>query len=309
MGVGSGMLQGLKDMVGANKKAVLEIADFNKADIKINKAAKPSSSGGATPSGMSTGDAGISSRAIRQAATAAGVEVVGEGNNAFISFQNFRKYRFNCQFNPETIEVSGFGGEELATEKFRTQDERPGEKGTGSVMASATTHIEMHFKLVFDKCNIQDAFYIDKFTLSGTNLVKGAATAIKSGVTGKGYSVQPEVEALTAIVRDRKKTLARFVWGDMAYEGIINSISAEYVMFNVNCEPIRAFVNVGMILYDEEVDGAHSDVWIKEYLNDIYSIKDSSITGRIIDEIGGEAAQDISGPDNAEALMDLFGSL
>ena len=307
MGIGDSVLQGAKDMLGANKKAILEIADFNEASIKVNSAPSPSSSGGGKPSGMSTGDTGFSSRSIRQAAGSVGAEVIGEGNNAFISFNNFRKYRFTCQFNPDSIDISGFGGEELATERFRTTGERPGEEN-GSIMAAAETHIEMHFRLIFDKCNIQDAFYIDKFTLSATNIGKGAATAI-SKARGKSYSVQPEVEALTAIVRDRKKTLARFAWGDMVYEGVINSVSAEYVMFNVNCEPIRAFVNIGMILYDEEVDGAHSDVWMKEYLKDIYSIKDAGITDRIKDEINGEAAQDLSGLDNAEALMDLFGSL
>ena len=300
MGIGSGAVQGLKDMVGGNKKAILEIADFNEAKVKINQAASPSN----TKGGMTTGSTGFSSGSIKQAAGSLGVEVVGNGNNAFISFKNFRKYRFNCQFNPNEISISGFGGEEIPIQNFRTEE---GQKDTGSLMKSASTHIEMHFKLIFDKVNNQDAFYIDKFTLSGTNAVKGVGTAIAKGM-GKNYSVQPQVEALTAVVRDRKKTLAKFAWGDMVYEGIINSVSAEYTMFNVNCEPIRAFVDVGMILYDEEVDGAHSDIWIKEYLKDIYSIKDKGILGALDDEIG-ETVQDQSGPDFGEDLMNLFGNL
>ena len=302
MGIGGGMAHGLKDMVGGNKKAILEIADFNEAKVKLNKAAAPSSG---KNTGMSTGSTGFSSRAVRQFAGSVGAEVVGTGNNAFVSFKNFRKYRFNCQFNPNEISISGFGGEEIPIQSYRTKE---GQKDAGSMMNTASTHIELHFKLIFDKVNIQDAFYIDKFTLSGTNAVKGAATAVGKAM-GKNYSVQPQVEALTAIVRDRKKTLAKFAWGDMVYEGIINSVSAEYTMFNVNCEPIRAFVDVGMILYDEEVDGAHSDVWIKEYLKDIYSIKDAGIMGALQDEIMGEAGQDISGPDLGEDLMNLFGSL
>ncbi|MBQ7614663.1 MAG: hypothetical protein IJU77_06420 [Butyrivibrio sp.] len=307
MGFSSDLVSSLTGMVGARQKAILEIADFNETQVKMNKAQAPSATGGQYNPGTTTGESGYSSKAVKQYAQAAGVEVVGEGTNAFIAYSNFKKYRFECQFNPEELHISGFGGEEMPVQSFRPQDESE-RKDTGSTMSSAKTHIDLHFKLVFDQTNIQDAFYSDKFTLSGTNMAKGAATAVSKAVTGGSYSVQSQVEALTAIVRDGKKTLARFAWGDMVYEGVINTISAEYVMFNVNCEPIRAFVNVGMILYDEEVAGAHSDIWMKEYLKDIYSIKDGSIMDRMKDELGpAEAAQNIG--DIPDDLGEVLGSM
>ena len=145
----------------------------------------------------------------------------------------------------------------------------------GSSMASATTRIDMSFKIAFDKSNPQDAFFSDKFTLSQTNLAKGA---LRSGLKAAGKmsnSVQPEVEALTALVRSGNKRLTRFVWGDMAYEGVLNSVNAEYVMFNCNGEPCRAFVSLNMVLYDADVAGANTDIWQTEYMRDIYSIADS----------------------------------
>ena len=135
-------------------------------------------------------------------------------------------------------------------------------------MAAADTHIEMSVKFVFDKTNPQDAFYADKFTLSATNIALGATKAIKNNVSSKSYSVQPEVEALTAIVRDQKKRLAKFVWGDMIYEGLINSVNAEYQMFNVNGEPCRATVSITMVLYDVNDMGADVTIWQREYQKD-----------------------------------------
>jgi hypothetical protein len=273
-GLGDSALQGVKDMMGMNQKAILEIADFSNTKIQLKKAQRPEAP---------MGNLGLGSmnefdlKAVSQYTSYLGIG--SEGKGGFEAYKGFKKYRFECQFNPEQIQVTGYGGEELPIQSYRAQGEHRG----GSHMASANTRIDLSFRLVFDKTNIQDAFYYDKFILSPTSIVKGAATgakqaynAIKNG-KANSYSVQPEVEALTAIVRDNNKRLARFYWGDIVYEGIINTVSAEYVMFNVNCEPIRAFVNIGMVLYDEQVAGAHADTWAKEYLKDIYSLKDGSI--------------------------------
>ncbi len=47
-------------------------------------------------------------------------------------------------------------------------------------------------------------------------------------------------------VRDHDKRNARFVWGDMDYQGLLNSIQARYTMFNSKGEPIRAQVNFSL---------------------------------------------------------------
>ena len=89
-------------------------------------------------------------------------------------------------------------------------------------------------------------------------------------------SVQPEVEALTALVRSGDKRLTRFIWGDMAYEGVLNSVNAEYVMFNCNGEPCRAFVSLNMVLYDADVAGSNTNIWQQEYQKDVYSLASGS---------------------------------
>jgi hypothetical protein len=305
---GGGALQGLKDMVGANQKAVLEIADFSKTKISVENAKKPSAGNASINKALGSG---FNLEAMSSYASNLGK--LGEGaGGSFKDYKGFKKYRFECQFNPEEISINGYGGEELPIQNYAKANEE-GQKGQrsrgnddnpssppdkkGSHMDSAKTHIDMSFRLVFDKTNIQDAFYADKYTLSATNIGKGIGTAVQKA-KGKSYSVQPEVEALTAIVRDNNKRLARFAWGDMAYEGVINSVSAEYVMFNTNGEPCRAFVNISMILYDEAVAGANTKFWKDKYMKDIYSIK----YGGVIPEELPEAKGDYS-----EALTSMFG--
>ena len=139
-------------------------------------------------------------------------------------------------------------------------------------MAAANTRIDMSFRIAFDKSNPQDAFYSDKFTLSQTNIAKGVARGALKAKGKLSNSVQPEVEALTSIVRGGQRRLVRFVWGDMVYEGVLNSVNAEYTMFNINGEPCRAFVSLSMVLYDADVAGANTDIWQQEYQADFWSL-------------------------------------
>ncbi|MCR5402665.1 MAG: hypothetical protein K6E91_02465 [Butyrivibrio sp.] len=287
-----------KSLIGGNKKAILEVADFSERKIQEENAQKPSAGkpGISSVGGFSTEAMNKYGKALDNIKSSVD-DLVGGGKDGFDYYQKIKKYRFEVQFNPEEISITGYGGEELPINTYRTKDKNgkeevrddkeknPNQIGDvplqGSHMASASTRIDMRFKLIFDQVNIQDAFFADKFTLSQTNIVKGVGSAIKKGVgkvTDKAkqghWTVQTEVEALTAIVRDQNKRLARFAWGDMAYEGVINHVSAEYVMFNVNGEPIRAFVNISMILFDAEVSGANTNIWKNEYMKDFGSLGD-----------------------------------
>ena len=293
-----------KSLIGGNKKAILEIADFSERNIKEEKAQKPSAGkpgmsnlGGFSSDAMKSYASGLDKLESLSKKLSDNIGAI-TGGKGFDSYSKIKRYRFEVQFNPEELYITGYGGEELPIINYRTKDkegkegdakDKKGEKDPnkigdvplgGSHMASASTRIDMRFKLIFDQVNIQDAFFADKFTLSQTNIVKGVGSAVKKGIgkaTDKAkqghWTVQTEVEALTAIVRDPNKRLARFVWGDMAYEGVINHVNAEYVMFNVNGEPIRAFVNISMVLFDAEVSGANTDIWKNEYNKDFGSLK------------------------------------
>ena len=81
----------------------------------------------------------------------------------------------------------------------------------------------------------------------------------------KNNSVQYEVEALNAAVRDPRRRLCIFTWGDMEYQGMLNSVSGEYVMFNINGEPCRANVRMTMTLMDGQTFASAASLWAEHY--------------------------------------------
>ncbi len=285
-GIGSALKNGAASLAGFNQKAIIEIADFSDLKLVEKDAQKPSSGVGFGGLANLNLDIGFNLDAVKKFASAIGLA----GDDTFELYGNVKKFRMECQFNPSELNISGYGGEEIPTQKFAAAEEKKDrheggdegkkKKGTrnGSTMASASTRIDMNFRIAFDKSNPQDAFFSDKFTLSQTNIAKGL---LKGGLKAAGKSstsVQPEVEALTAIVRNEKRRLVRFAWGDMSYEGVLNSVNAEYVMFNINGEPCRAFVSIGMVLFDEDVAGANTDIWQDEYMADFYKLKSGLIS-------------------------------
>ena len=285
-GIGSALKNGAASLAGFNQKAIIEIADFSDLKLVEKDAQKPSSGVGFGGLGGLNLDIGFNLDAVKKFASAIGLA----GDDTFELYGNVKKYRMECQFNPNELNISGYGGEEIPTQKFAAAEEKKDrheggdkekkKKGTrnGSTMAAASTRIDMNFRIAFDKSNPQDAFFSDKFTLSQTNIGKGL---LRGGLKAAGKlsnSVQPEVEALTAIVRNEKRRLVRFAWGDMSYEGVLNSVNAEYVMFNINGEPCRAFVSIGMVLFDEDVAGANTDIWQDEYMADFYKLKSGLIS-------------------------------
>ena len=295
------ILDAANSMAGFTQKAVLEIGDMSEIEYREVAAAKPSAGngnvmvGGPTNKFLDTGS--FNSEAANKFAKS--LKTPQKGMD-FELYGKVNKYRFEVQFNPDELYINGYGGEELPIQKYRTKEDlgpdnpndnkdpnnknKKGNDGKihgGSTMAAPTTRIDMSFRIAFDKSNPQDAFYSDKFTLSQTNIGKGVARGVRKAKGKLCNSVQPEVEALTAVVRNGARRLIKFIWGDMAYEGVLNSVNAEYVMFNPNGEPCRAFVSLSMVLYDAEVAGANTDIWQAEYQTDFYSLKDplASIPG------------------------------
>ena len=289
MGIGSSIAESR----GVTEKAVLEIADFNVKKEKENAAPKPSA--GVVPGGGFVGAGSFNKDIIKGALKGAGLDLASMGadtDDGFDEYGNIQRYRYNVMFNPEEISITGYGGEEIPTNEYNgrrggpQEGQKPpegppppgphgphGPHRPSSRMATPQTRIDFSVRIVLDKTDPQNAFYGDKFTLGQTSIAMGAAKAVIRGVSKdkNQYTVQPDVEALTAAVRDRKKRLCRFIWGDMIYEGLLSSVSADYVMFNINGEPCRAFVTINMVLYDQGDLPASKSLWEKEYTDDFSS--------------------------------------
>ncbi len=213
----------INNLFDTTEKAVLEIADFSERKVEKTDAASPNAGKG------SIGFRASVEEFIDKIKNYGKSVSDDDDNEVFIAFKGYNTYRFECQFNPTSLLISGNGSSEMPT--------------VDRTARSIYTNINLEFTLIFDKSDSKDS------------------------------SVQPEVEALTAIVRDKKKQMASFTWGKKSYQGVINSIEAEYKMFNSNYEPVRASAMISMTVYDESVSGALSEIWANRYMNYIYNAK------------------------------------
>ncbi len=282
-----GVTDSAAEMLGVTEKAIIEIADTSGRQPQFAAAPKPDAG-----AGTMAGKGDFNTDNVKQAMGNAGVEVEYEeghvGQQGFEDFGKLQRYRYNVLFNPEEINVTGYGGEEMPTQDFRQVPPRPGDNpepppqdgeggghhhhhgphhgfpGPSSRMASSNTRIDFSVKFVIDRTDNSEAFFEDKFTLSQTTIAKNAAKTAMG--KDKVNTVQADVEALSAVARDRHKRLARFVWGDMIYEGMITSVNAEYVMFNMNGEPCRAYVTLNMVLFDNDEMPSSKTMWQSRYI-------------------------------------------
>ena len=53
----------------------------------------------------------------------------------------------------------------------------------------------------------------------------------------------------------------------MHYRGILTAVNAEYTMFNPAGRPIRAVVNISLLLVDEKVKANDMGYWDQSYQN------------------------------------------
>lgn len=147
------------------------------------------------------------------------------------------------QFNPASLDIAARGGGRTVITNYGNEDGKV--KGTTSFGALSVS-IQISFTLIFDETFLSDAFASDKFQMTASNLIGGAASLISTAVTGKTYTVRPFVEGFLAAMRDPDHRTVIFQWGRLRYVGMMNELSARYTMFNPNGEPIRAEVDVTM---------------------------------------------------------------
>ena len=165
---------------------------------------------------------------------------------------------FYVQFNTNELSLSGYGGGLASKTDFS-------EKGNSITFDKADVRITLNVRLIFDKVDPQDAFMADKANTSTTAMATGAAKAALTAKGKKDYSVQTEVEGFIAALRSKYTRRITFHWGTMTYTGILNRVSAQYTMFNVQGLPVRAFVNLSLVCADEAVSPSSMGMWQAYY--------------------------------------------
>jgi len=253
--------KGISQSLGNIEKAVIEIIDMRGRAVTVEQPVPTSGRSGLMPSlsgdGIFAGAEGLAD-AVKDAASNAASAFEGVGIGGTLS--GATRKTFTVQFNPGDLTVSGYGGGMVAKTNYGDKQK------AGSVsFEPADVRVSMNVKLVFDKVDPQDAFAADKFRLTASSVATGAAKAVQSALGKKDNSVQTEVEGFIAALRSPYTRRITFHWGKLNYSGTLNRVSAQYTMFNLLGQPIRAYVTLSLICADQTVSPASMGVWEDSY--------------------------------------------
>ncbi|MCR5101902.1 MAG: hypothetical protein K6B41_11155 [Butyrivibrio sp.] len=275
----------LGDTLGVTAKAIIEITDIRKRDVeetdmkKYNSNASLKGISGFTDS-FAKSYIGEEFKANIESLT----NKLQKDNTGMNKDNAIGKYlssavkkQYEVMFNPSEIRIGGYGGGKFATTIFGKDIKEDTDERSSSYLQSQA-HIIFSAKLLFDKTSNPDAFISDKLTLNASRLGKLAGTGIKKlAGADQGTSVQKEVEAFMAILRDPGLRMISFNWGKMCYQGVLNQANAQYTMFNLNGQPCRASVDISILCADDNIYKHSSEIFAQKYdeywkANDKYNL-------------------------------------
>lgn len=238
MGIGQ---QALASLTGNVETALLVIHDYRQ------KAAELSS--GVT-GGLSTAQTLSTLNQARIRATARALET---GSPPTYPGSNDRTLR--VQFNPSELTLNA---------SAVPQSQQDGTTGRSRTMAVEDAKLALTVLLYFDDMQTYDAFMWDKFTAGLT--AQGVANLAKMGMEAAGklrtYSIQGQVEALVAALRNPYTRSISFRWADFTFIGQLNTVRANYTMFSTSGRPIRAQV---LLRIQHEMDPQMLNGWYSSF--------------------------------------------
>lgn len=274
--LGQSVKSDAKGITGNIAKAVLVFSDSVPSDINLKDGDAVGDFGaalGANRTGtyirsfnmQNNGIKNISKAAANTSLITHNLESAGAGTDNLLAALDSGKIsgkKFTVPFNPSTLQIIARGGGRAPISNYGTV----GTNQAGRIEYRALDpYITVNFTLVFDATNNADAFMEERFTIGATNLVKNTVTA----VSGKEYTVRAQVEGFLAALRDEAHRNMIFQWGNLRYTGVLNAVSGQYTMFNTQGNPIRAEIQIGMLMASapqNSFDGAsYLDYWKKRY--------------------------------------------
>jgi hypothetical protein len=167
------------------------------------------------------------------------------------------KKEYVVQFNPSTLTIRGRGNGYIPMMAL-------GSNGQPPAPAQQNVRITLDAKLVIDQVHNFLAFTEDKMNLSPTQLAQNIATVVAEKA-GRKPTVKDRVEGLIAALRSPYTRTIEFCWGSMHYEGVLSSVSAQYVMFDTVGHPIRAYINITLLLISSTKEVNSLGPWVKSY--------------------------------------------
>ena len=248
-------------LTGNIEKAIIEILD----ERELGKAKKVQVT---TPKPRTATSSGISSAAANVKGVADAISKGDAGNmdaarqllekQRLTTGKLVKKKRFEVKFNPSHITFQGIGGGKIN----KINNAAGGE--VDMKYQRMNPRIQMNVQLLFDDYERTEAFMLEKFS-DTTAMVRTGVVGSASMITGRKKSVQTQVEGLIGAIRNDYTRKISFYWGMMKYQGIITNVSAEYTMFSTDGAPIRANVNLGILLVDDTITDNNMGQWRTSY--------------------------------------------
>ena len=238
MGIGQ---QALASLTGNVETALLVIHDYRQKVAQMNS--------GVT-GGLSTAEAMSSLNDSRIRATVAALET-----GTPPTYPGSQDRALRVQFNPSELTLNA---------SAVPQSQQDGTTGRSRTMAVEDAKLALTVRLYFDDMDPYDAFMWDKFTAGMT--AQGAANLAKMGMELGGgqkvHSIQGQVEALVAALRNPYTRLISFRWADFTFIGQLNTVRANYTMFSTSGRPIRAQV---LLRLQHEMDPNMLSGWYSSF--------------------------------------------
>ena len=170
------------------------------------------------------------------------------------TYPNSQDKVFQVQFNPSELTMNASN---IPVNKVSVSD------GKSRTISVADPKLFLRVNLYFDDMQTTDAFMAEKFT-AGIS-VQGVANVVNTVKTAMGsnkHSVQPQVEALIAALRNPYTRTISFRWANFTFIGQLNNVRAEYIMFSTSGRPVRARV---MLQIRHELDPRLLNQWYNDY--------------------------------------------
>lgn len=238
MGIGQ---QALASLTGNIETALLVIHDYRQ------KAAELSSS---VTGGMSKAEIlnTLHQSVVRDTAAAL-------ANGTAPTYPGSQNRTLRVQFNPSELTLNA---------SAVPQSQQDGITGQSRTLAVEDAKLDLTVTLYFDAMDPYDAFMWDKFTAGLTAQGIGNLTKMGKEAAGKQsvHSVQGQVEALVAALRNPYTRSISFRWADFAFIGQLNTVRANYTMFSPSGRPIRAQVQMRI---QHEMDPQMLQGWYKHF--------------------------------------------
>lgn len=173
---------------------------------------------------------------------------------------------FYVQFNPAELEIEASAPQE---------QQKNAEDGCVKTQPKKKPQMFLTVTLYFDDAQPYDAFLTEKLT-PGVNgsMIATVKNAVQTIRKENVHTVQPEVEAFIAALRNPGTRNITFRWADFSFRGILQDVNATYTMFSVSGRPVRAKVFL-RLRHDTEEDSIKP--WTNAY-SEVFGASENNLT-------------------------------